>query len=174
VDKTSLEKREGVESVSYRSYKEGGVFFCVADISVTDFSLLQQLQNEALKSDNVEGYLHDFQTEFSLKHLKDDDGYFRQHIRNRAGDEGKSKLEAGAEQFTNSLMGRMMTGRYWTVTLHTPKLIEGNGKLSEDKKTVSWRMPLYDLLLDEDYAYDMQASFEVKQTWYEKLWNWMK
>ena len=66
-----------------------------------------------------------------------------------------------------------MSGRYWTVTLHTPKLIDENGERSEDGKTVSWRVPLYDLLLDKDYAFDMQARFEVNQPWYKKLWNWM-
>ena len=71
------------------------------------------------------------------------------------------------------IMGHMMTGRYWTLTLHSPKIVTANGKISEDKKTVSWRVPLYDLLINEQYAFDMQATFYVNVPWYKKFWNWM-
>lgn len=171
--KEFLEKQADVESVVYKTYKQGGVFYCVSDIRVSDFTKLTNLQDASLKGSAIEANKDDFQTEFSLKLQQDGNGFFRQHIRNQSGDPGKHKLEAHAEKFTNVIMGHLMTGRYWSLTLHTPKIVDANAKISEDNKTVSWRVPLYDLLTDEQYAFDMQASFEVKIPWYKKFWNWI-
>jgi len=172
-EKSLMEKREGVESAEYKSYKEGGVFYCVADIKVSDFQQLKTLQDESLKGSSIDAYRDSFLREFSLNNVEDGRGYFRQHISNHAGDASKQNLQAHAEQLANTIMGRLMTGRYWTVTLHTPGLLEANGTASEDNTTVSWRVPLYDLLIDEQYAFDMQATFEVNVPWYKKIWNWM-
>lgn len=173
VKKQQLEKGQGVESVGSSTYKEGGVFYCVMDIRVNDFTRLVDLQRESLKENAIEANKDDFQTEFTLKLLDNGNGFFRKHIRNQSADPGKHKLESHTEQLSNLLMGQLMTGRYWTVYLHTPKIIEANGRLSEDNKTVSWRVPLYDLLTDEQYAFDMQATFEVNVPWYRKIWNWI-
>jgi len=172
-EKSLMEKREGVESAEYKSYKEGGVFYCAADIKLSDFKQLKTLQDESLKGSSIDAYRDSFLREFSLNYVDDGSGYFRQHISNHAGDASKQNLQAHAEQLANTIMGRLMTGRYWTVTLHTPGLLEANGTVSEDNTTVSWRVPLYDLLIDEQYAFDMQATFEVNVPWYKKIWNWM-
>lgn len=172
-EKQQLEQRDGVELVETSTYKEGGVFYCVMDIRVNDFTLLVDLQRESLKENAIEANKDDFQTEFTLKRMDNGNGFFRKHIRNRSADPGKHKLESHTEQLSNMLMGQLMTGRYWSVELHTPKILESNGKTSEDNKTVSWRVPLYDLLTDEQYAFDMQATFEVNVPWYKKIWNWI-
>ena len=172
-EKQILEKREGVESVEYKSYKEAGVLFCAADISVSNFILLASLQDESLKEGKLGALKNAFQAEFSIEELDDGNWFFRQHIRNQASAPDKHKLESQAELLTGSIMGRLMTGRYWSMTLHAPTIVETNGELSDKNKTVSWRVPLYDLLIDEHYAFDMQAKFETNVPWYKKFWNWM-
>jgi len=172
-EKELMEKREGVESAEYKSYKEGGVFYCSADIKVSDYLQLKTLQDASLKASSIDVYRDSFLREFSLNNLEDGRGFFRQHVSNHAGDASKQNFQAHAEQFANTIMGRMMTGRYWSVRLHTPGILEASGTISEDNKTVSWRVPLYDLLIDEHYAFDMQARFEVNVPWYKKIWNWM-
>ena len=172
-EKALMEEREGVESAEYKSYKEGGVFYCVADIKVSDYTQLKTLQDESLKASSIDTYRDSFLREFSLRSLDEGNGFFRQHVSNHAGDASKQNFQAHAEQLANTIMGRMMTGRYWSVTFHTPGLLEANGTVSEDNKTVSWRVPLYDLLIDEQYAFDMQATFEANVPWYKKIWNWM-
>ena len=171
-EKSILEKHEGVESVERKSYIEGGVFYCVADIKVSDFTLLQTVQEASLRGSAIDANRNAFQSEFTLTN-KDGHGYFRLHVRNQAADPDKHKLLQHVEQFTNVLTGSMMTGRYWSVTLHTPDLLDANGTKNEDSKTATWRVPLYDLLVDEHYAFDMQATFEVNKPWYKKIWNWM-
>jgi len=170
-DKPVLAEREGVESVEYKSYIEGGVVFCEADIKVSDFILLAKLQDETLADRELVTTKDNYQVEFSLKTPATGSGSFRQHIRNPTSAEGRDKLLARAEQFTNVLRARLMAGRYWSVTLHAPKITEANNGLSDNETTVSWRVPLYDLLNDEQYAFDMQATFEVDVPWYKKLWD---
>jgi hypothetical protein len=147
--------------------------YCVADVTVDDFKFLSVAQDASVTQSHIGMNKEDYLAEFSMNALKDGKGHFREHIRNNAGDTRKPLLESYAEQFSNAMMGRMMAGRYWTVILHTPKIIEASGELSEDSKTVSWRVPLYDLLNDPEYAFDMQAKFEVDIPWYKKLWNWI-
>jgi len=172
--KQVLEQREGVESVEYKTYKEGGVLYCVADITVSNFTQLASLQDDSLVESEFATAKDNYQTEFSLKSLTAGYGAFRQHIRNQTSDPGRDKLLAQAEQFTNVLTARLLAGHYWSVTLHAPKITEANGERSEDETTVSWRVPLYDLLNDEQYAFDIQASFEVNVPWYKELWDTIK
>ena len=169
--KTVLMAHAEISSVELNSYMEGGVFYCEQMISLQDYTHLEQVQAWALNGSQIESLKNDFLTEFTLRKQPDGQGMFRQHIRNKSSDSGKSILESHAEHLTNTLMGHLFSGRYWTTTLHTFKIDETNGTLSEDQTSVTWRVALYDLMLNQDYTLDMQAKFIAQPAWYKRLWH---
>lgn len=51
----------------------------------------------------------------------------------------------------------MLSGRYFTVTLHAPKILETNGELSADGKTATWKYSLAGIISGEAPPADIEA-----------------
>ena len=57
------------------------------------------------------------------------------------------------------------------VTVHAPKIEETNGELSEDGASVTWRLPLAQLIAQDDYQKSLEAIVRTSLTIGEKLRN---
>ena len=174
-DKDHLSQQPGIRTVEMKHQLEAGIYYCILDISVDDFQKLNLLQGEALKDSQATREKQDYDANFELKR-KDDTGTFTQLIRNRIAERKRNpdtSIDAQAEHIAKTLLAQMVTGKYWVVTLHAPVITKTNGKLSEDKKTVTWKIPFYDLFISEDYQLEMQAEFIIKLPWYKKVWKWV-
>lgn len=175
-DKEQLKQQPGIRSVEMQHHSEAGVYYCILDISVDDFQKLNQLQAETLKDTQTTRETKDYAANFLLKRNDDGTGAFTQRIRNQLGErkrDPRTSIDAQMEHIAKTVMAQMVTGKYWVVTLHAPVISKTNGILSDDKKTVTWKIPFYDLLISEDYSLEMQADFVVKLPWYKKVWNWV-
>ena len=172
-DKTTLEQLPGVQSVSYDSRREGGVQYCIVDVSVKHFSDLVQLQTHVMKDSLPARYQAEYHTSMELADQEDGTGAFRFYIENRARSANNDQLQRHADHFADVLMAQVMSGRYWTVTLHTDKILNTNGEQLEQGEVIQWKVPLYDLMMDMNYAKEMQAEFDLNWPWYKRLWKWV-
>lgn len=172
-DKTTLEQYPGVQSVKYENRREGGVQFCIVDINVKHFSDLVQLQTHVMKDSMPARHQAEFQSSMELTEQEDGNGHFRLYVENSARHAGNDELQKQAGHFANVLMAQVMSGRYWTVTLHANEILTANGEPIEKGKVVQWKVPLYDLMTDMNYANDMQAEFDLDMPWYKRLWKWV-
>jgi hypothetical protein len=172
-DKTTLEHYPGVQTVAYDSKHEGGVQYCIVDITVKHFSDLVQLQTHVMKDSMPARHQAEFQTSMELIDKDDGTGQFRLFVENSARHANQDELQKHADHFANVLMAQVMSGRYWNVTLHAQEILSSNGDVVEKGKVVQWRIPLYDLMTDMNYARDMQAGFDLDWPWYKRLWKWV-
>lgn len=175
-DKHKLETLDGVENVKQTMRQAGGIIYCSTQVEVRQYRQLQQVHEMIMqaKAGDHRSFAGRFLAEFTLKENKQGEGYFRQHIKNKAGDdENKSRLDIQFMGLTDLFVGQAMAGRYWTITLHVPEIISANIETDSQNQQVIWRVPLYDLMVNQNYAFDMQATFDPELAWYEKLWRWV-
>jgi len=173
-DKNTLETYPGVQSVSYDSKHEGGIRYCIVDVHVKHFSDLVQLQTHVLKDSLPARHQAEFQTGMELIDKDDGTGNFRLYVENSARHaDNKDQLKAHAEHFANVLMAQVMSGRYWTVTLHANEILTTNGEQLEEGKVIQWKVPMYDLMMDMNYSKEMLATFDLGWPWYKQLWKWV-
>ena len=175
-DKSVLESLEGVEQVEQQTRHESGIYYCDTKVKVEHYSQLKSVHEKimASKAGESQSLAERYLAEFTLQENNEGKGYFRQHVMNKAGDEkNKSRLDIQVQGLADMLVGQAMAGRYWTITLHGSDITSANSEINKEKQQVVWRVPLYDLMVDQNYAFDMQASFEVDLPWYQKLWKWV-
>lgn len=173
--KRELEQLDGVNSVTVSEQSQAGIRYCTLALQVKHFTVLPRLHTliMARAGQGMGPSEAEVKTVFELSDNQDGSGDFLQQISNRAGDPDKHPLDAQAEQIANVVMAQMLAGRYWTVTLHAPTITAANGELAGDSKSVQWKVPLHDLLMDKDYITEMNAEFEFDLPWYKRIWKWV-
>lgn len=61
----------------------------------------------------------------------------------------KSQEEIAQQEQAKQMLAAMFQDKYMTVIVHAPKIGNTNGKLSKDKKTVTWKVPFLELMVEE-------------------------
>lgn len=175
-DKQAIEQQPGVKSVQLRTQLQSETNHCMIDIVVDDFKRLNELQNHVLRDNKATRQKDEFNTSFELKNHDNGSGSFVQNIGNKkesVNNQPQSGFDKESEQLANILMGQFMGDSFWSVTLHAPGITDANGKVSEDRTTVVWKVPLNDLIIKSDLHLVMQAEFDFDLPWYKRLWKWV-
>lgn len=77
------------------------------------------------------------------------------------------------EEMAGRMMGAMLAGRAmrWSVT--APEIIESNGEISEDGRTVTWELPL-SVAFAEQETYEFRAVASYAVPWYRSILHNLK
>jgi hypothetical protein len=95
----------------------------------------------------------------TLKQQEDGNMVFTQVIDMSGEMLGEETSEEGMDEFVNIMMASAFQGNYWTLTLTLPNVVETNGDVDEETKTVTWSIPMADLIMDQE-TYEMTAEYK--------------
>lgn len=171
----ALRALDGVTDVSESTRREAGIVYCTTRVDVKQYAQLEQVHQTIMaRRDGLRpSVTRRFVSQFSL-HEEKGLGLFRQYVKNRAGDEeNRSRVDIQLQGLADKLFAQTLSGRYWTVILHAAQIEDNNGERNASKTQVQWRVPLYELLNDKNYAFDMQARFVAALPWYRAFWKWV-
>ena len=175
-EKEYIKQQPGVKSVEVTSQLQNELKQCIVDIVVDDFRRLNELQGQVFRDNRATRQKNDFNTRFDLKNNENGTGAFAQTIGrkndtdNNAAD---SEFDREAEKLANMMLLSVLGDSFWTVTLHAPEITGANGKIAEDRKTVTWNILMSDILGRSDLKLELQAEFDFDLPWYKRLWKWV-
>lgn len=74
--------------------------------------------------------------------------------------------ETDAENIDSSFFGQLFVAsvfsdKYFTVSIHSPKILRGNGRLIEDGKGMLWRIPLHEFMNSEGFEKEFDADIRL-------------
>lgn len=87
------------------------------------------------------------------------DARFSGKLGGKSNKQMSEEEKAQAEQ-ARQMLAAMFQGKHMTVIVHAPKIGKTNGELSKDKKTVTWKVPFLDLMVEEK-EFDLAADLDL-------------
>lgn len=93
-----------------------------------------------------------------------------------AGDSQKqadpSKSGPAQDQAMQAMLAPMFRDKYMTLKLHGPAIVSANGKLSEDKTTVEWKVPILEFSSGKPVRHEFRAEVKLRkfQFWILPTW----
>ena len=159
-NKAELESDPNVKSVTLTEDNAESMHHFVFDVSLKDVTKLGRV-SEALEPNA--GALGDDaprgRPAFALTRDKGGDVSFHMSL---AGMARRPREDGDPFSGMGEAMGlSMLSGRYFTVTLHAPKFSSTNGELSEDKRTATWKISLAELMSGKGAPNDLQAQIDM-------------
>lgn len=159
-NKAELESDPNVKSVSLTEKSDADMHHFVFDVSLKDVTRLGRV-GEAMEP-NPGALGEDAPRKrpaFELTRVKNGDVSFHMSL---SGMARRPRDDGDAFSGMGEAMGlSMLSGRYFTVTLHAPKFTSTNGQLSEDKRTATWKISLAELMSSKGAANDLQAEIDM-------------
>lgn len=159
-NKTELQSDPNVKSVSLTESNAESMHHFVFDVSLKDVTKLGRVGEAmepnpgALGEDSPRG-----RPAFELTRVKGGDVSFHMSL---SGMARRPREDGDAFSGMGEAMGlSMLSGRYFTVTLHAPKFTSANGELSADKRTATWKISLAELLSGKGAPDDLQAEIDM-------------
>lgn len=113
---------------------------------------------------DMHAFLSDLQAEdnsgikFTLQQKENGNMHFVQVIDLSEGVAGEDISEEEMSEFSNLMVANAFQGNYWTLTLKLPNVVETNGEWDEETNTVTWSIPMADVLMDQE-MYEMSAEY---------------
>lgn len=159
-NKAQLEADKNVQSTSLTERSDGGYHYFTFDVSFKDITKLGDAgralepKPEALGEDGPQRM-----PPFEI--ARTDKGDVRLHM---ALGEMAARRPGEGDPFSGmgeAMALSMLSGRYFTVTLHAPGPITGNGELSEDKLTSTWQYSLGELMGGKSPSADIEAEIDM-------------
>ncbi len=159
-NKAQLEADPNVKSASLAERSEDGYHYFTFDVSLKDITRLGEAgralepRGEAL-GEGAPQRMPPFEI------TRTDKGDIK--LRMALG-EMATQRPGGGDPFSG--MGQamalsMLSGRYFTVTLHAPGPITGNGELSEDQRTAKWQYSVGELMGGKAPSADIEAEIDM-------------
>jgi hypothetical protein len=159
-NKAELQADPNVKSVSLAEKSDDSLHHFIFDVSLKDVTKLGRV-GEAMEPDPgaLGGDAPQGRPAFELTRVKGGDISFHMSLSGMA-----QRPREGGDAFSGmgEAMGlSMLSGRYFTVTLHAPKFTSTNGELSEDKRTATWKISLAELMSGKGAMDDLQAEIDM-------------
>ena len=65
------------------------------------------------------------------------------------------------DRLAEQMAERMFAGRFWTVTLHAPKIAETNGQVNATSNLVEWKIPMTQIASEKTPYKELTARVEM-------------
>jgi hypothetical protein len=130
---------DGVRSVESRRGKRGDMETCTIDLDVVD----PVVALESAKKVEVPSVENMPKQDVSLTRLEGSPGY---RLRVAMSPAQSPDLPPEAAQMAAALIKAMFANRYLTLHLSGQRIENTNGELSQDRRKVTWKLPLADLV----------------------------
>jgi len=142
-----------VSNVVTNEFNEDGYkhYFVEADISDMK-AFLSEIQEGDESGLNI-----------TLEQTEDGNLLFTQIIDMSSGLADEEASDEEVNEFSNFMMEGAFQGNYWTLTLKLPNVVETNGELDEESNTVTWSIPMADLVMEQE-TYEMTAEYKPPAT----------
>jgi len=148
------EKSSNVKSVSVRSYLDGDFSHFVVEMEIRDMSKSWEdsSSNAVSNGDQMEKTL--FIDGLSVRKLESGNISFERRF---PGGEGEGNP-------TPPAMESFFAGRNATVVVHAPGIVSANGALSDDGRTVTWKIPMLDVIKGK-VTHPLKAELSLDEGW---------
>jgi hypothetical protein len=159
-NKAQLEADPNVKSASLTERSEEGFHYFKFDVSLKDITKLGEAgralepRGEALGGDAPEQM-----PPFEIARTDKGDINLRLALGEMAA--RRPQIDDPFSGMGQAMALSMLSGRYFTVTLHAPGPISGNGELSEDKRTATWKYSIAELFSGKSPSADIEARIDM-------------
>ena len=109
---------------------------------------------------------------FDLSIEKQSDGVYR-FVMSITGP--KDALPPESNPFANAALAMMLKsldGRSFSGSITAPKIVKTNARLSDDKKTTTWSVPMADLMTKPGTKFVFDVTFEVPSGFWARIKSW--
>jgi hypothetical protein len=65
------------------------------------------------------------------------------------------------DRLAEQMVERMFAGRFWTVTLHAPKIAETNGQANATSNLVEWKIPMTQIASEKPPYKELTARVQM-------------
>lgn len=151
--KASVEKNPKVKRIDLTQQSDGTLKHIVLDIEVTDYSELQDLPKLLYAEDDTAKSSQETALEKSeLRITKENDGkiivsrYFG-GVRSKESSAPEDTASDPFAQMGEAMAGAMFGNNHYTVKVYADNIVSSTGKLSDDKKTAEWKIPIGSLIM---------------------------
>jgi len=161
--KQGIAERDGdsnIEDASVETYEDGDFAHLMVSVDVADMTALPKDSFLLFKHDpgqkgvrGGDGMVNGV----TIKRLSSGNILFEQKFPHpHAGSQS-----TGANPMAKAMAASFLAGKYATVIVHANKIVSTNGTISEDGKTVAWKIPLADLYLGEKPLPPLRAELSL-------------
>jgi hypothetical protein len=149
-------KNPNIKNVKTNTISEDGMQKYIIDADIIDISKAFQENSGDTKSGN-----------FTINFEKQPNGHFifKQTVGSSIST-GTSTTDNNS-QITQGLLATALADKYWTVKVHLPNMVSTNGQWDKDSKTVTWKIPMTQLVGDKVKPVEMIAEYQPSglNTW---------
>jgi hypothetical protein len=159
-NKAKIEADPNVKSTALKEETRDGYHHFILDVSLKDITKLGQV-GEALEPDT--GALSEDaprqRTAVAIERIEKGDIRFSMSLSGMAT--RGSQQDDPFSGMGQAMMLSMFSGQSFSITLHAPGPISGNGKLSEDKRTATWEYSMGELIGGKTPPADIEAVIDM-------------
>lgn len=139
--KERLSKDPNIKSVQMSRETRDGMLHTVFDLECHDLTKFNESMRESVKKSAHAGQAGQAQDSMApaIEKLPDGDYTFRMSLERG---QKKSAPNPQIDRLAGQMAERMFVGRFWTVTLHAPKIAETNGQVNATSNLVEWKIPM--------------------------------
>jgi hypothetical protein len=155
-----------VEDVSTKEFSEAGMRHFEFDILVKDYLKIPEIYKRISESSETNSA---FGAEFKLVDLGKGKVRFRQHYTGEGSEDEDAEYDEAGEELGKAMAAAMFADKYITVTVHAPKIDSSNGIINEDKDTVTWKLPLVEMMTQNSYEKVLEADLNCSGSFGDRI-----
>ncbi len=165
--KEELQTDPEIAGVEFYENSEEGMREIVLDIALNRYQYISEVYTSYLSS-------NDGETDRGSVEFEEIDGG-RIRIARLFPDPDESEDVEGeveSSEFAEAgmaMMANMVADKYFTVTLHAPKVEDATGEISPDGTSATWRISFAQLLTEKGFNREIEATVKAKKSLLDKV-----
>jgi len=156
-----------VRNASVRTYDDGDISHVEISFDVVDMTLISGdsdvLFGNSLGGGGDEGNKEKMMDGVTIKRLPSGNILFERKFKRPDAEQATADgKKDGDEAMANAMAASFLAGKFATVIVHADRIVSANGKISKDRKTVTWKVPMADIIGGKPIP-DIKAELSFSQ-----------